>query len=103
MALQFERVVAEDLNLGTGKVRVTMPGGGVALGNQICLDLLPAGLGATAGTVLVSNGASVAPSWSNPALLSLASLPTYADEAAASSLATGRLYRTSTGEVRVKL
>jgi hypothetical protein len=31
------------------------------------------------------------------------SIPTYADEAAASSLVTGQLYKTATGEIRIKL
>lgn len=35
MAVRYERVVEEDLNLGFGTVDVTMPGGGTAVGHQI--------------------------------------------------------------------
>lgn len=37
------------------------------------------------------------------ATLNASSLPTYADEAAAASLATGDIYKTATGELRIKL
>jgi hypothetical protein len=36
-------------------------------------------------------------------LLNLAAIPTFADEAAAASLTTGDVYKTATGELRVKL
>jgi hypothetical protein len=36
-------------------------------------------------------------------LLNLAAVPTFADEAAASSLSTGDVYKTATGELRIKL
>ncbi len=35
MAVKYERVVEEDLNLGVGTVDVTMPGGGTAVGHRI--------------------------------------------------------------------
>lgn len=37
MSVPYEKVVAEDLNLGVGTVAVTMPGGGSATGNKINL------------------------------------------------------------------
>jgi hypothetical protein len=103
MALRFERVVIEDLNLGTGKVRVSLPAGGTALGSQIHLDLLPAGLDGTDGTVLQSSGPGDYPSWVTFAELDFSALPVYANDTAAAALAAGTLYRTATGEVRVKL
>lgn len=39
----------------------------------------------------------------NTGKMRFASIPTYADEAAASSLETGTLYKTTTGEIRIKL
>jgi hypothetical protein len=38
MATPYERLVAEDLNLGHGSVNVTMPAGGQAVGSKIGLD-----------------------------------------------------------------
>lgn len=35
MAVKYERIVQEDLNIGTGTVDVTMPGGGVVVGHRI--------------------------------------------------------------------
>src|SRR4051812_19314629 len=35
MALPYEKVVAEDVNLGYGTVSVTMPAGGSATGNKV--------------------------------------------------------------------
>lgn len=35
MSVPYEKIVAEDLNLGVGEVEVTMPGGGTATGNKI--------------------------------------------------------------------
>lgn len=35
MAVKYERIVEEDLNIGTGTVDVTMPGGGTAVGHRI--------------------------------------------------------------------
>lgn len=35
MAVKYERIVEEDLNLGVGTVDVTMPGGGTAVGHRI--------------------------------------------------------------------
>lgn len=35
MAIPFERIVQEDINVGHGTVNVTMPGGGSAVGNKI--------------------------------------------------------------------
>lgn len=35
MSVQFEKIVEEDLNLGTGTVDVTMPAGGTATGHKI--------------------------------------------------------------------
>lgn len=35
MAVPYEKIVAEDLNLGVSTVSVTMPAGGSAVGNQI--------------------------------------------------------------------
>lgn len=37
MSVPYEKVVAEDLNLGVGSVAVTMPGGGSATGSKINL------------------------------------------------------------------
>jgi hypothetical protein len=41
MAVPYEKIVEEDLNLGTGTVSVTMPGGGSAVGNKIGLQSFP--------------------------------------------------------------
>jgi hypothetical protein len=38
MTLPYEKVVKEDLNLGTGTATVTMPGGGTDTGTQINLS-----------------------------------------------------------------
>lgn len=38
MAVRFERIVAQDLNLGKSTVEVTMPAGGTAIGDQINLE-----------------------------------------------------------------
>jgi hypothetical protein len=35
VAVKYEKIVEEDLNLGVGAVDVTMPGGGTALGHRI--------------------------------------------------------------------
>lgn len=35
MAVKYERIVEEDLNLGVGTVDVSMPGGGTAVGHRI--------------------------------------------------------------------
>lgn len=37
MSVPYEKIVAEDLNLGVGTVSVTMPGGGSATGNKVNL------------------------------------------------------------------
>ena len=105
MALQFDRFVAEDLNRGTGQSRVTLPTGGQALGRQISLERIPAGSAAAAGRLLTGDGAGSAPSWTAPLSASFSDLPTYADEAAATSagLRGGRLYKTAAGVVRMKL
>jgi hypothetical protein len=42
MSVPYEKIVAEDLNLGVGAVSVTMPGGGSATGNKINLGTLGA-------------------------------------------------------------
>lgn len=35
MAIPYEKIVEEDLNLGTGTVDVTMPGGGSSTGHRV--------------------------------------------------------------------
>ncbi len=47
MSTIYEKIVLEDLNLGTGTVQVTMPGGGVAVGTQINLSSFITGLNGT--------------------------------------------------------
>ena len=61
-------------------------------------DLLPA-----ADNTQDLGSSSVRWATANLGTLSANALPTYADESAASSLTAGQLYKTSTGEVRVKL
>ncbi len=41
MAVPYEKIVEEDLNLGSGEVTVTMPGGGSATGHKIGLQSFP--------------------------------------------------------------
>ena len=62
-----------------------------------------AGIGAANGYVLTSDATGNA-TWQDIAN-AIFTLPTYADEAAAiiGGLATGKLYKTATGEVRIKL
>lgn len=43
MAIPYEPIVLEDLNLGTGQVTVTMPNGGTMTGTQINLGKIPKG------------------------------------------------------------
>lgn len=43
MALVFEKVVQEDLNVGTGSVNVTAPGGGTLASTQINVSSLAVG------------------------------------------------------------
>lgn len=59
MAVPFERVVLEDLNLGTGEVEVTMPGGGSQTGTQISLLGILEGSGITQPTLATGAGATV--------------------------------------------
>jgi len=52
MAVNYERIVREDLNLGVGTVDVTMPGGGTQVGHQLGAHSLPhVGFAADAGGV----------------------------------------------------
>jgi len=41
MAVVYERIVQEDLNVGVGTVEVTMPGGGTQTGHQISVLTFP--------------------------------------------------------------
>jgi len=54
-AVKYERIVEEDLNLGTGTVDVSMPGGGTAVGHQIG----PHTFAAESFTVSMDGGQSV--------------------------------------------
>ena len=60
MAVLYELIVEEDLNLGTGQVEVHMPGGGTVIGTRINLDSLPAKEGsATYDPASLADGAGV--------------------------------------------
>lgn len=50
MALKYEKVVQEDLNVGTGSVNVTAPGGGSLASTQIGVHSLGVGQAATTTT-----------------------------------------------------
>lgn len=60
MAIPYEKIVAEDLNIGIGTVAVTMPAGGTATGTKIGLQTL-LGLGVYAATQFgpAGDGASI--------------------------------------------
>lgn len=62
MAVKYEKIVEEDLNLGIGTVDVTMPGGGTAVGHRIGPQSFTAvGFVATApGTQAITGGAAAA-------------------------------------------
>lgn len=62
MSVPYEKVVEEDLNLGTDTVDVTMPGGGTATGHKINPSTFPAlAFSATApGSQSITGGAAAA-------------------------------------------
>lgn len=59
MAIPYEKIVAEDLNLGTGTVTVTMPGGGTDTGNKINLATLALTGSKTYDPTSLADGAGV--------------------------------------------
>jgi hypothetical protein len=58
MSVLYEKIVAEDLNLGLGTVDVTMPGGGTAVGNK----LNPLSFGALAAAASRSSAQAISAS-----------------------------------------
>jgi hypothetical protein len=50
MALVYEKIVQEDLNVGTGAVNVTAPGGGTLVSTQLGLHSLAVGQVKVSGT-----------------------------------------------------
>jgi len=93
--------------------RVTMFGAGCGTTTTNATDLLLIGYGINAPTATTSNYMSIADMITadtttdvvDMANISLTNLPVYADEAAAvtGGLATDRVYKTATGELRIKL
>jgi hypothetical protein len=59
MAVPFERIVLDDLNMGTGTVEVTMPGGGTQTGTQISLLGILEGSGIPQPTLATGTGKTV--------------------------------------------
>ena len=62
MAVKYERIVEEDLNIGTGTVDVTMPGGGTVVGHRIGLHSFVAltAIASMAGGQNITGGAAPA-------------------------------------------
>lgn len=62
MAVKYERIVEEDLNLGTGTVDVSMPGGGTAVGHRIGPHTFTAlaFIASAAGGQFITGGAAAA-------------------------------------------
>ena len=62
MAVKYERIVEEDLNLGTGTVDVSMPGGGTVVGHRIGPHTFTAlaFIASAAGGQFITGGAAAA-------------------------------------------
>lgn len=59
MSVKYERAVVEDLNTGTGKTWVTLPGGGTAVGTKVNLAAIAEASGITLPVLATGAGATV--------------------------------------------